>query len=148
MGQRERFDWAMTVIVLALLIFWGMLTFAHAHDQWADGSKVPDWVKNSCCGVADAHHLTPDQVRRVSATEARELRPAWKGAEDGKLYYVVDGYRWPVLASMALPSQDGDYWIFYRDEPAGPNCSPEGPCQGSHEASQSGVYCFFVPMDF
>jgi hypothetical protein len=89
---------------------------ASAHDYWADGKPIPDWVKASCCGPADAHHLRPDQVHRVS--------------DD---YYEVDGYYHRVPVSQALPSQDGDYWIFYRD-----NLSD----------GQSGIYCFFVPMDF
>lgn len=89
---------------------------AEAHDAWADGEAVPGWVKQSCCGPADAHHLRPDQVHRVS--------------DD---YFEVDGYYHKVPAKDALPSQDGDYWIFYRDDGGG---------------SQSGVYCFFVPMDF
>ena len=87
-----------------------------AHDQWANGGPVPDWVKASCCGPADAHHLRPDQVHRIS--------------ED---MYQVDGFG-KVLSRMALPSQDGDYWIFYRD--------------ASPTAVQSNVYCFFVPMNF
>ena len=59
---------------------------------------MPTWVKASCCGPDDAHHLRPDQVHRVS--------------DD---YYMVDGYRYRIPARDALPSQDGDYWIFYRD---------------------------------
>jgi hypothetical protein len=39
---------------------------ASAHDYWADGKPIPNWVKASCCGAADAHHLWPDQVHRVS----------------------------------------------------------------------------------
>jgi hypothetical protein len=66
--------------------------------------------------AADAHHLRPDQLHRVS--------------DD---YYEVDGYYHRVPVSQALLSQDGDYWIFYRD-----NLSD----------GQSGIYCFFVPMDF
>ena len=42
------------------------------------------------------------------------------------------GYREPIPAIFALPSQDGDYWIFYSQE----------------DGLQSGVYCFFVPMEF
>jgi hypothetical protein len=87
-----------------------------AHDVWADNSPVPSWVKASCCGPDDAHHLRPDQVHRVS--------------DD---YYMVDGYRYRIPAKDALPSQDGDYWIFYRDGQGG---------------NQSIVYCFFVPMYF
>ena len=89
---------------------------ASAHDYWADGKPIPNWVKASCCGPADAHHLRPDQVHRVS--------------DD---YYEVDGYHHRVPVSQALPSQDGDYWIFYRDD---------------RSDGQSGMYCFFVPMDF
>lgn len=87
---------------------------ASAHDQWADGSAIPAWVKSSCCGPADAHHLTPAMVTR-----------------DGD-YYVVSGYNHRIPANQALPSQDGDYWIFYRDD----------------GGIQSGVYCFFIPMEF
>ena len=79
-------------------------------------TPVPRWVKAACCGPDDAHHLRPDQVHRVS--------------DD---YYMVDGYRYRIPARDALPSQDGDYWIFYRDGEGG---------------NQSIVYCFFVPMNF
>jgi hypothetical protein len=89
---------------------------ALAHDQWANGSAIPDWVKASCCGPADAHLLRPDQVHRISDE-----------------FYQVDGYARKIPVGQALPSQDGQYWIFYRDDGGG---------------SQSGVYCFFVPMEF
>ena len=48
-------------------------------------------------------------------------------------YYMVDGYYRQIPVKVALPSQDGDYWIFYRDNVSG---------------GQSTVYCFFVPMNF
>ena len=89
---------------------------ASAHDVWADGAPVPAWVKESCCGPADAHRLRPDQVHRIS--------------DD---YYEVDGYFRPIPVSEALPSQDGEYWIFYKTNKSG---------------SQTGVFCFFAPMDF
>jgi hypothetical protein len=89
---------------------------AGAHDFWNDGTPVPAWVKAACCGPEDVHHLRPDQVHRISSE-----------------YYMVDGYNYRIPASAALPSQDGDYWIFYR------NLS---------DAAQSSVYCFFVPMGF
>ena len=89
---------------------------AAAHDVWANGKVVPGWVKAACCGPEDVHHLRPDQVHRVS--------------DD---YYMVDGYHYRIPAREALPSQDGDYWIFYRDDGDG---------------QQSTVYCFFVPVGF
>jgi len=89
---------------------------ASAHDTWANGAPVPWWVKKACCGPADAHHLRPDQVRRVSENN-----------------YEVDGYFRPIPVDEALPSQDGEYWIFYKDNKSG---------------SQTGVFCFFVPMNY
>ena len=105
-------------LAAASLLFAGALSVgpAQAHDYWSNGRAVPAWVKAACCGPEDVHHLTPDQVHRIS---------------DG--YYMVDGYNRPGPVSSALPSQVGDYWIFYRDNLGG---------------TQSGVYCFFVPMDF
>jgi hypothetical protein len=106
----------MIVRIAASLAFALFAGAAGAHDYWSDGKAVPDWVKASCCGPADAHHLRPDQVHRVS--------------DD---FYTVDGYVNRIPAAQALPSQDGEYWIFYRDGDSG---------------YQSSVYCFFVPMAF
>jgi hypothetical protein len=89
---------------------------ALAHDLWANGDPVPAWVKSACCGPADAHRLRPDQV-----------------AQNARGDYVVDGYREPLPARIALPSQDGNYWIFYRE---------------NLDGSRSAVFCFFVPMNF
>lgn len=101
--------------ILALLAL-SLCGPAVAHDQWTNGAPVPAWVRDACCGPADAHHLRPDQVRRISDE-----------------YYAVDGYFRPIPAHKALPSADGEYWIFYKDNRSG---------------SQTGVFCFFVPMDF
>ena len=86
---------------IAVLLFALSAGGADAHDYWSDGKAIPDWVKASCCGPADAHHLRPEQVHRIS--------------DD---YYSVDGYIRRIPVGQALPSQDGDYWIFYRDDGA------------------------------
>ena len=107
-------------VVLAFLWILLLITFcskAFAHDVWSNGKPIPAWVKSACCGPADAHHLRPDQVHRIS--------------DD---YYQVDGYGHRIPASQAIPSQDGEYWIFYGDQTLG--------------GVQSRVWCFFVPMDF
>jgi hypothetical protein len=65
---------------------------------------------------ADAHRLRPDQVGQNTRGD-----------------YVVQGYHDPIAAKFALPSADGDYWIFYRD---------------NLDGSRSAVFCFFVPVDF
>jgi hypothetical protein len=109
-----------------LIAILGALTVvpACAHDQWTNGAPIPDWVKASCCGPADAHHLTSEQVHRYGG------------------YYRVDGYHRPIPIALALPSQDGDYWIFYRDKDGAPGA------KGAGSDGQSGVYCFFAPMAF
>ena len=60
-------------------------------------------------------------------------------------WYEIDGYYANggkiSHEGLALPSQDGNYWIFYRDYPAAGD-------MGQQAASPVGVYCFFVPMAF
>jgi hypothetical protein len=85
---------------------------AHAHDSWSDGNPVPGWVKSACCGPEDVYHLMVSQVHAMT---------------DG---WHVDGYKQVLAYGRELPSQDGDYWIFYQDYPDG---------------SQTPVYCFFAP---
>ena len=67
-----------------------------AHDLWADGSPIPAWVSDYCCGVADAHRLTLKQIHRVEG--------GWR----------VDGYAHIIPDDRVLPSEDGDVWLFYR----------------------------------
>ena len=93
--------------ILALLIC--STTPAFAHDLWADGSVVPPWVKSSCCGPLDVHHLDKGQVRALA---------------DG---WHIEGLNKVLAYGTEMPSQDGDYWIFYR--------YADGP-----------VYCFFAPV--
>jgi hypothetical protein len=92
--------------------------FAQAHDSWADGKSVPDWVKASCCGPADVHRLTVSSIHTAP----------WN--ED---YMIIDGYKEPIRKAIALPSEDGFVWIFYKDNANTPS-------------GQSTVYCVFVPM--
>jgi hypothetical protein len=113
--------WLLLIAALALA------SPAVAHDYWSNGDKVPDWIKSSCCGKADAHHLRPDQVH------------------DYGDWYEIDGYTangGKIPRVRAQPSQDGEYWVFYADYPA------QQGMMGRQAASQSTVYCFFVPMAF
>jgi len=73
-------------------------------------------VCSACRGATDALRLRPDQVTRSARGD-----------------YVVEGYHEPLAAKFALRSEDGEYWIFYRD---------------NLDGSQSAVFCFFVPMNF
>ena len=83
----------------AIVVFCGALAFAgnaEGHERWADGSIPPAWVAKACCGVADSHHLSMDQIHREAG--------GWR----------VDGYPDLIPDDKVLPSQDGDAWIFYR----------------------------------
>jgi hypothetical protein len=101
--------------VLALAIALALFRTAHAHDRWDNGEPVPAWVKTVCCGPNDVHHLRPEEVRRNAAGD-----------------YEVDIYPFPIPARMALPSQDGEYWLFfYKDY-----------------GLDGMVRCFFVPALF
>ncbi len=112
------------LLIVAALALYFMATHAQAHDVWANGQKVPDWVKSTCCGPADVHHLRPDQVQGPM-----------KGA-NGEWVYLVEGYPEPIPAERALPSQDGDFWVFYKKD------------RDEHTGKEyfSSVYCFFVPL--
>ena len=101
--------------VLAFAIALALFRTAHAHDRWYNGEPVPAWVKTVCCGPNDVHHLRPEQVGRNAAGD-----------------YEVDIYPFPIPARMALPSQDGEYWLFfYKDY-----------------GLDGMVRCFFVPALF
>ena len=89
---------------------------SQAHQTWGNGLPVPEWVSKSCCGPADAHRLTPDQVRRV---------------EHG---YMIQGYPRIIYDAQVLPSEDGEYWAFY---------SAFKDADGVDAFTS--VYCFFVP---
>src|SRR3954471_16032782 len=47
---------------------------AVAHDQWSDGSPIPAWVSNYCCGVADAHRLR-EHVKSDAASNRTLIAP-------------------------------------------------------------------------
>ena len=86
---------------------------ASAHEKWANGEDVPAWVKRSCCGPDDVHHLTADQVHAMAG--------GWH----------IAGYPYVVQYGRETPSQDGDYWLFYKAYPDG---------------SFTPIYCFFAPL--
>ena len=110
--RAARLNRSMIALAAALALF---ATSANAHDRWENGGQVPAWVKTECCEPKDAHHLRPDQVRRNA---------------DGD--FVVDIYPDPIPARMALPSQDGDYWLFFYND----------------YGFYGSIRCFFVPALF
>jgi|SRR6185312_3652902 len=72
-----------------------MIGQSRAHDRWADGSPVPDWVKQYCCGPNDIHHYRYDEVK---------ITPSG---------FVLPDYPKEIPADKALKSEDGEYWAFF-----------------------------------
>lgn len=105
------------VVVLASGPAWG-------HDILANGEAVPAWIKKYCCGPNDVHHLRPEQVHAVTG--------GWivDGYRGPGLAQVGGGYAYPIPYDQSLPSQDGDYWAFYKDNDA---------------TSSTPMYCFVAP---
>jgi hypothetical protein len=119
---------------------------AAAHNEWANGQPVPAWIKAACCGPADAHHLRPDQVHDEG--DFYTVDGYFGGPNNGKIYKTVNmGNRRSEPNPSIISSQDGDYWIFYRDGRRQCDHAVNGAliCTA---AAQSNIYCFFVPMDF
>ena len=84
--------------------------------------------------VAGAYHFIPLDPQ-VYAVPYVPFHPSiWDGAWITLVAMGISVGATIIPARAALPSQDGDYWIFYKDDGAG--------------GAQSLVYCFFVPMDF
>jgi len=90
-----------------------MSSQAFPHDFWSDGGKVPEWTKRWCCGAADVHRLKLGSVHIM---------------QDG---YHVDGLATVLPFSKAMPSPDGQYWAFFKDE----------------ELPYAHVACFYAPIN-
>lgn len=84
------------MIVVLLVMALDARSAACAHDQWADGSSVPPWVKSACCGAADAHLLAPGDY--------------WIDKQ-GFHIRAIDRF---VDIDQVQPSQDGQVWAFYK----------------------------------
>ena len=71
---------------------------AFAHSFWSNGEEVPEWVRASCCGKADAHHLKPSAVHIMA---------------DG---VHIDGLDVVIPIIRVLPSMDGQPWAFWNPD--------------------------------
>lgn len=87
-----------------------------AHNLQCNGTKVPDWVKESCCGVSDYHLLNYDQIR--DAGDYYEVTVHDAALDKDRVLKVAH--------DKALPSPDGCAAIFFPNGVADP-----------------AIYCFF-----
>ena len=114
----------MTRAALPILAIVAATGAAHAHQVGCDGKPAPGLVREDCCGLADYHRLTFDQI-----------------SEDDAGYVVhVDGYTFHVPRQQAEPSPDGCPAIFFSD-------SGEFANYRSAANPTPVVFCFFLPLD-
>ncbi len=96
MHERKKMAAMGIAAIIAFFTFWAT-TPARAHDQWADGSAIPAWVKSACCGPQDAHVIDSGDVT---------------GPDKQGFYHVKDVGN-PVPGDHVFDSQDGQVWAFY-----------------------------------
>ena len=92
---------SLRIIFPRILAFTLLMLFAEraaGHDQWANGSPVPSWVKAACCGPDEAHRLTLAQFHKVTT--------GW----------AIEGIANVVPDDRVFPSQDGWVWGFWSPE--------------------------------
>jgi hypothetical protein len=82
-----------------------LTTSASAHDRWANGKPIPDWVKQACC-VEDYQTIDERRVHRVMGPDPTTQE--WE-----LLGYRVDGFYNLVPVDRRFDSEDGLTWIFY-----------------------------------
>ena len=92
---------------------------ASCHDYWQDGTPVPPFVKGHCCGVADIHRYTADEV-----------------TQDANGDWHIPGYPKPIPdnGDNVYASGDGYYYAFFSQDSEGPT------------TSYGMVWCFFKPL--
>ena len=94
---------------------------AIAHQVGCDGKPVPDNIRASCCGKADARQIDPSNVHQDAV---------------GTWHILVGTTELLVADAKAEPSPDQCYWLFW----------PSSVSAEQMNANVS-IYCFFVPMD-
>jgi hypothetical protein len=87
---------------IALLLSCGM---AQAHERWSNGKPIPNWVRDQCCGLSEAHDLDEEGI-------------PWHVVKGG---YKIDGFS--MLITKAYPSEDDHAWAFYTLRRANANVS-------------------------
>ena len=110
---------------------------ASAHDRWANGTAVPQWVKDKCCASDEAIDLTKDfGVTAADIMTRKEVINV--GGEHGARYstsditmYHIRGFMPDTSATGVYPSQDGHIWVF--------SDKKEDPKQSLH------FWCMFLP---
>ena len=126
---------ALALLFSTVLPFAAPDIFIYKSAYSAEGPTIPSWVAASCCGPKDVHRLTPDQVTDLGD------------------YYEIEGYPEKIPKVFAngvqndriKPSQDGDYWAFWSDEPAHWSGNQYNNKLNWNE-SRHDFYCLFIPM--
>lgn len=136
-----------------VIFVWSVKALAASPDGIAP-PVLPNWISDSCCGPQDVHTtarfqgqrpdqmLTLDQIHgpmeraqgyHMLGNTELETEAAAEDKTTSFPVWIIGEYHHLVADSEKRPSQDGNYWLFYRQDPDG---------------SQTGIYCFFVPLAF
>jgi hypothetical protein len=118
-------EWSMRIWGLVGLLL--VTTSASAHDQWANGNPIPDWVKHACC-VENYQTIDERRLHRVMGPDV--VTQEWK-----LLGYRVDGFYNLVSVDHRFDSEDGLTWIFYGI----PDSSDDGVLD-----ARPVIYCLFT----
>jgi hypothetical protein len=91
-------EWSMRMLglVVGLLL---ATTSASAHDHWANGKPIPDWVKQTC-SAEDYQTIDERRVFRVMGPDP--MTKEWE-----LLGYRVDGFYSLVPVDRRFDSEDG-----------------------------------------
>lgn len=121
------------LVMLAFLV--ALDTMATAHDKWANGEPIPQWIKDHCCSGDEAVDLTRTMGITAGSIHIREggamhMDPENRGTPATYVYYRVEGFDNEVAAAKVYPSQDGHVWAFYAK---------------TSQPPQAVIYCLFVP---
>ena len=128
--------------ILACIFSIGLINQAFSHRAWDDGTPVEGWIKEACCGVADLHWFTPDQVKQDSRCWYVDPPFPDNGGciprdKPECLEVEENGLRFIQMECKEHQTQHGGlYWFFWTDNPK------NNPAVIAHPT----VYCVFYPM--
>ncbi len=85
---------------------------AKAHDQWADGSAVPAWVKSACCGPQDVHVIDSEDVTGPNKQGMYHVKDVDALVPSDRVYDSLDGVTYAFYAPYGTAETRHVYCLF------------------------------------